>query len=390
MNIVNFSDTETAFRIKSYKELKRAVFLFKLINFRFFVKLSRFFTNLALKIRFPIAWAVKPTVYKHFVAGETIQSCSKIIDKYREFNVKIILDYSVESGKKIEDIEKTLAETLRTIDNAAKIENVPFVVFKPTALSLVHILEKASKQTPLDNTENDELNNFKNRVKILCQKAFDSGIPILFDAEDVAYQNIIDQTAYEMMLFYNKDRAIVYNTLQMYRSDRINYLSNLYKKSVDDNIYLGLKFVRGAYMEHERELAKNSGYADPIHKTKQDTDNAYNEALRFSVEHIDRIYIFNATHNQESTLLLVDLMAKNKISNNDKRCYFSQLYGMSDNISFNLAKSGFNVAKYTPYGPVRQVLPYLLRRVEENSSVAGQTSRELGLLKNELKRRKIK
>ncbi len=390
MKEINFNNTEVAFAWKTDKELNKAVFLFKMIGRNFLVKAGSAMTNVALAIHFPIGWAVKPTVYQHFVGGETLEKCDAIVKKFAEFNVKGILDYSVEGGDSEEKINIALAETLRTIDNAAKNPNIPFAVFKPTAFCYSSVLEKAGRKLEMNEEEKKEVEKFKNRVKALFQRAFDNDIPIMIDAEDVAYQNFVDEVVYENMLEFNKEKAIVYNTLQMYRRDRLDFLKNLYEKSVKDGVYIGIKFVRGAYMEKERELAKKIGYDDPIHPNKEETDKAYDAALKFSVEHIDRISIFNATHNEQSIKYFIQLLDEHNIAKDDSRCFSSQLYGMSDNLTFILAKEGYNSAKYTPYGPIKHVLPYLLRRTEENTSVAGQTSRELDLLTKERNRRKGK
>jgi len=388
MSNIEFNNTEIAFIWKTDKELNKAVFLFKLIGNNFLVKVGTGVVNAAIAIRFPIGWAVRPTIYQLFVGGETLKSCDRIIEKFSEYNVKAILDFSVEGGDTEEKINAALEETLKTIDNAASNPNVPFAVFKPTAFCIKDVLVKAGRKEKLSDSEQVEADKFKERVRILCKRAYDNGVPIMIDAEDHAFQEYVDDVVYEMMQEFNKEKAIVYNTLQMYRKDRLEFLRNLYNNAVRDNIFVGVKFVRGAYMEKERELAKKYGYEDPIHPNKQATDDAFNSALKFSVEHIDRISIFNATHNENSSKYLVELMKQNRIEKDDKRCFFSQLYGMSDNITFNLAKEGYNAAKYTPYGPIKHVLPYLLRRTEENTSVSGQTSRELDLLSREKTRRK--
>lgn len=387
MQNIDFNNTETAFAWKTDKQLNKAVFLFKMIGSNFLVKIGQVLTNVALSIRFPIGWAVRPTVYQHFVGGETLESCDTIVKKFAEYNVKAVMDFSVEGGETAEIINAALAETLRTIDNAAKNDNIPYAVFKPTAFCLSKVLEKAGRKLEMNEEEVEETKRFRNRVETLCQKAYDLNIPIMIDAEDVAYQNYVDEVVYDMMLKFNKEKAIVYNTLQMYRRDRLDFLKKTYENAVKDGIFIGIKFVRGAYMEKERELAQKLGYEDPIHPNKQATDDAFNAALKFSIEHIDRITIFNATHNEKSALYLTELMEEHGISKDDPRCYFSQLYGMSDQITFNLANAGYNAAKYTPYGPIKHVLPYLLRRTEENTSVAGQTSRELQLLLKEKNRR---
>lgn len=385
---MNFNNTEIAFAWESNKELKNAHMLYKMIGNNFLVKVGGVMAKSAVAIHFPVAWAVKPTIYKLFVGGTTMESCNKIIDNFAKFNVKIILDYSVEGGKTDQQIEEALTETLRTIDNAAANENIPYAVFKPTAFGLPHILEKAGEGKKMSEEEKKEADKFRQRVRTLCQKAYEKNVPIMIDAEDYVYQRFVDEVVYQMMLEFNKERAIVYNTLQMYRKDRLQFLKDLYQKALNDNVFVGVKFVRGAYMERERRRAKEFGYESPIYPNKEGTDKAFNDALTFSVEHIDRISIFNATHNEQSCLHFIDLLEKHGIAKDDKRYFISQLYGMSDNITFNLGKEGYNVAKYTPYGPVKHVLPYLIRRAEENTSVAGQTPRQLQLLKTEIQRRK--
>jgi len=386
--MIDFKNTEIAFISKSNRDLKKALFLYKVMASPFITKIAKVLTQFALAIHFPINWIVKPTIYNHFVGGETIDECISSVKLIGNHGVKSILDYSVEGKESLDDIKNALAETLHSIENAGKFENIPFAVFKPTAFTSSHILTKASSDEELTEEEKIEAQNFKDRVKILCKKAYDVDIPILIDAEDSWYQNFIDETVDAMMLLFNKEKAIVFNTWQMYRKDRLENLKKTYEKAKEGGYFLGTKFVRGAYMEKERERAEEMGYESPIHETKEDTDKAYNDALRFSFEHRDIVSTFNGTHNEESTLLLVELMKENNIEKTDKRFWFSQLYGMSDNLSFNLGAAGYNVSKYLPYGPVKHVLPYLFRRAEENTSVKGQTSRELVLIHQEIKRRK--
>jgi proline dehydrogenase len=389
MNI-DFKNTEAAFISKTDKDLKKTRFLYRIMARPRITKTAKFFTQLAMNIHFPINWIVKPTIYKLFVGGEAINECNPTVEIISNYKVNAILDYSVEGKSSIDDINKALNETLNSIKNAGTNANIPFAVFKPTAFTTSNVLTKASAGETMTEEEIKEAQNFKNRVHTLCKSAYENNIPILIDAEDSWYQKFIDDTVEEMMVLYNKEKAIVFNTWQMYRHDRLAHLKKSYEKAVEGNYFLGAKFVRGAYMEKERERAKKMGYESPICKDKSETDQSYNNALRFSFEHRDRVSIFNGTHNEESSLLLAELMNKEGIAANDKRFWFSQLFGMSDNISFNLAKEGYNVAKYLPYGPVKHVLPYLFRRAEENTSVKGQTSRELSLISNEIKRRKAK
>jgi proline dehydrogenase len=386
--MVSFDSTEIAFRIKSNRDLDKAYWLFSVISNRTIVKIGGFLSKLALKIHFPINWIVKPTIYNHFCGGETIEECLPKIVKLSKYNVKSILDYSVEGKEDPHEIQAALEETLRTIDNAARQDFIPFTVFKPTAFAISKVLEKKTAGNSLTPEEEKEYENFRNRVDTLCKKAYELNVPIMVDAEHFCYQGSIDEVAMEMMEKYNRKKAIVYNTYQMYRHDRMDVFHRDLESARKKDFFLGIKFVRGAYMERERERSSRLGYPSPIHPDKESTDRAYDAALKYAVENIDHVSIFNGTHNEKSNLLLTELMEKHGISRNDFRCYFSQLYGMSDHISFNLANEGYNVAKYLPYGPVRSVLPYLIRRTEENTSIAGQTSREMRLITLERKRRK--
>jgi proline dehydrogenase len=345
-------------------------------------------SRLALKLHLPVDWAVKPTIYAHFVGGETIDECKKNVRELENFNVKAILDYSVEGTESEEGIESAMSETLKTIYNAAKDPNVPFAVFKPTAFTKEIVLEKVSAGMKLTEEEKIEADNFRARVGKLCQTAYDNDVPILIDAEDTYFQNFIDEVVDYNMEKFNKKKAIVFNTYQMYRWDRLDVLEKAYNRAVEKGYYLGAKFVRGAYMERERARAAEKGYKDPIQPDKESTDRDYNEALKFCIERIDRISVFNGTHNEYSSIYMTELMEKHNLAKDDPRCWFSQLFGMSDHISFNLAHAGYNVAKYVPFGPVRSVLPYLIRRTEENTSIAGQTGRELSLIIKERERRK--
>jgi len=386
--MIKFENTEIAFKSKSNAQLKKAQYLFKIMGNPSLVKIGNSLTKIAIGIHFPVAWAAKPTLYAHFVGGETIDDCNKAVKALGEYKVKAILDYSVEGKDDDEDIEKALLETIDSIKNAGQNPNIPFAVFKPTAFGKSQILEKASEGVDLNENEQKEVEKFKDRINTLCKTAYDADIPILVDAEDTWFQNIFDVVVTEMMEKYNKEKAIVFNTYQMYRWDRLDILKQAHKAATEGNYYLGAKFVRGAYMEKERARAEEKGYKDPIQQDKDATDRDYNLALKYCIENINNITIFNGTHNEYSSTYLAELMKEHGIAKSDTRCWFSQLYGMSDNISFNLAEAGYNVAKYLPYGPVRHVLPYLLRRAEENTSVKGQSSRELHLIETEVKRRK--
>jgi proline dehydrogenase len=388
--MMKFDNTEIAFKSLSNKELKKAYRLFKIMGNTTLVKIGNKLARIAVKIGIPVGWAAKPTLYAHFVGGETIKSCQRVVDKLEQYNVKAILDYSVEGKEKDDDIEKALQETLNSVKNAGANENIPFSVFKPTAFGKSPILEKASSGATLNNYEQKEVEKFKDRIFQLCQAAYAVDVPILIDAEDSWYQNIIDEVTELMMQRFNKEKAIVFNTYQMYRWDRLDFLKAAHQRATEGGYYLGAKFVRGAYMEKERARAEEMGYKDPIQPDKESTDRDYNLALKYCVENIQNISVFNGTHNDYSSAYMAELMKEHGLEKNDNRLWFSQLLGMSDNISFNLAEKGYNVAKYLPYGPVRHVLPYLLRRAEENTSVKGQSSRELLLISAELKRRKLK
>lgn len=385
--MLNFNNTQIAFKYKTNNDLRRAKLLFTTISKPSLVSIGKKLTYAALKLNLPVAWAIKPTLYKHFVGGESLGECEKTVTLLNSFGVKSILDYSVEGGKDRASMQRTLDETLRSVINAAKNSSIPFSVFKPTAFASQDTLTAASENAEMSKTQAADCDYFVYAVELLCKTAFENNIPIMIDAEDSWYQPFVDKTVDSMMAKYNKDKAIVYNTFQMYRTDRLDFLKLSYDKAVKENYFLGAKFVRGAYMEKERKRAEENGYPSPIQPDKDATDNSYNAALEFSIQHLDRISIFNGSHNERSNEYLTQLMQKCNFENAENRIWFSQLYGMSDHISFNLASLGYNVTKYIPYGPVRNILPYLIRRAEENTSIAGQTGRELSLLKTEMQRR---
>jgi len=388
MKEINFEDTKTAFRIKSDRDLRRAYILFKLISYPILVKIGNPVIKVFSALRIPVGWIVKPTAFKHFVGGETLEDCQPAVEKIKTANVYSILDYSVEGKESDKAISAALEETLRAVKNAGKNPEIPFAVFKPTAFGKHHALEVLSGEGTPDAETKEEGEKFRNRINTLCKTAFEHDIPIMIDAEDTYIQNFIDKVVMEMMQLYNKEKCIVFNTYQMYRHDRIAILEADIKKAREEKFFLGAKFVRGAYMERERLRAEKMGYEDPIQTDKESTDRDYNLGLKISMDNLDIVSIFNGTHNEYSSKYLADLMIEKGLDPADKRIWFSQLYGMSEHISYNLSDAGFNVAKYVPYGPVRFVLPYLMRRVEENTSVKGQTGRELSLIKKERQRRK--
>lgn len=388
MKEINFEDTKTAFRIKSDRDLRRANILFKLISYPILVKIGNPVIKVLSVCRIPIGWIVKPTAFKHFVGGETLEDCQPAVEKIKTANVYSILDYSVEGKESEKAINAALEETLRAVKNAGSKADIPFAVFKPTAFGTHHSLEALSGNGTPDAETLEEGDKFRSRINTLCKTAFENEIPIMIDAEDTYIQHFIDKVVIEMMQLYNKKKCIVFNTYQMYRHDRIAILEADIKKAREEKFFLGAKFVRGAYMERERARAAKMGYEDPIQPDKESTDRDYNLALKISMDNLDMVSIFNGTHNEYSSKYLADLMIEQGVDPTDKRIWFSQLYGMSEHISYNLSDAGFNVAKYVPYGPVRFVLPYLMRRVEENTSVKGQTGRELSLIKKERQRRK--
>ena len=389
MSNISFDNTEIAFKAKSMSDLQKSYWLFKLVGNNFLVKLGPALLNIAFFLRLPIKSLIKNTIFEQFCGGESIKDCEKRIQSLARYNVNTILDYSVEGSSNKENFDLTASEIIRTIERAKDDENIPFAVFKTSGLARIELLEKISTNSTLKEKEKIEFELLKDRVKLICQKAYDLEVRIFIDAEESWIQNAIDDLATSMMRIYNTEKAIVYNTLQMYRWDRISFLKQSYADAENGNYYLGLKIVRGAYMEKERERAAELGYSSPIQKDKESCDKDYDLALAYCINHIDKIAICAGTHNVKSSLKLIDLMRENNILKDDNRVYFSQLLGMSDHISFNLANEGYNVVKYMPYGPVKLVMPYLIRRAQENTSISGQTGRELSLIIKERNRRAI-
>jgi proline dehydrogenase len=385
----SFDDTSVAFSYKSDRELKKANFIFTVVNNPAVSKIATGLVKLGLFLHLPIQGMIRATVFEHFCGGETIEESEKTIEKLGRFGVGTILDYSVEGEEDEAGFDKTTEELLSTFDEAKKSATVPFCVFKVTGLGAMALLEKVQAKEILTEQEKSAYEKVCERVDKICKKAFDTQIPVLIDAEDSWIQNPIDDLAYAMMQKYNQQKAIVYNTFQMYRADMLGNLRDAFHNAAMHNYFLGVKLVRGAYMEKEAARAAERGYANPIHPSKEATDDAFNKALAFCIDNKQRISLVCGSHNEYSNEYLSVLMQKHSMQNNDQRVWFAQLLGMSDNISFNLAKSGYNVAKYVPYGPVVSVMPYLLRRASENTSVAGQSSRELTLIRKELQRRKL-
>lgn len=384
--MVSFDNTQIAFISKSDSDLKKSFFLFKLMSKPMLVKYGGGLAPLGLKLGFK--GLIKNTIFKQFVGGENITDCGKTIEQLAKYNIGTILDYSVEGKESEKDFDACCKETIETIHRAKGDKNIPFCVFKVTGLARFDLLEKVTAKQTLTKAETEEYERVKQRVNQICKEAHDNNKPLFIDAEESWIQQAIDDLANENMARYNKNAAIVYNTFQLYRKDRLDYLKHSFEIGKANGYHVGAKLVRGAYMEKERDRAKEKGYPSPIQDTKENSDRDYNLALEFCVQHIDRMGLCAGTHNEKSSLVLVDLMTKNNIASSDKRIYFSQLLGMSDHISYNLTQNNYNVAKYVPYGPVKEVLPYLIRRAQENTSVKGQTGRELSLIIKEKERRK--
>jgi len=392
-----FNNTEVAFALKSDTELERAYFLFKLIDSQPLVKIGTAVTNFALKAHLPVEGLIRSTVFDHFCGGVNETDCLRVVDKMYTKGVSSVLDYSVEGKEEEAQFDAALNMTLKTIEFAREREAIPFAVFKPTGFAVfkptgfgrLALYEKVGEKAYLTENEQKEWNRVIERFDIACKTAFEKDVLLLIDAEESWMQDAADAIVTDMMRKYNKQKAIVFNTLQMYRWDRLDYLKNLHEQAKAEGFYIGMKLVRGAYMEKENERAAERGQKSPICVSKEATDINYDAAVSYMVDNLDIMAVFAGTHNEESSYKLMQLMQEKGIAKNDKRIFFGQLLGMSDNISFNLAAEGYNVAKYLPFGPVRDVMPYLIRRAEENTSVAGQTSRELTLIKKEKERRKL-
>ena len=385
-----FNDTQVAFALKTDTELERAYFLFKMIDNEPLVRIGTAVTNFALKAHLPVESLIRVTVFDHFCGGTTEDDCLSVVDKMFTKGVSSVLDYSVEGKEEEEQFDAALQMTLKTIEFAKERKAIPFAVFKPTGLGRFYLYEKIGEKQPLTLEEQNEWNRVVARFDLICKTAHDKDVALLIDAEESWMQDAADELVTDMMRKYNKKKAIVFNTLQLYRWDRLDYLKKLHDQAKVEGFYIGMKIVRGAYMEKENSRAEEMGYPTPICESKEATDINYDATMIYMMDNLDVMSIFAGTHNESSSYKLIEMMESRGISKNDNRIWFGQLYGMSDNISYNLAKYGFNVAKYLPFGPVRDVMPYLIRRAEENTSVAGQTSRELNLLKIERQRRKQK
>ncbi len=381
---IDFNNTTVAFAHKTNNDLKKAWWLFNSFKYPFIVNTGPKLADIAFSLHLPIKGIIKQTVFAQFCGGENIQECNAAIRNLNQSHIGTILDYSVEGEENETVFDATCNEIIATIEMAAGNAAIPFSVFKTTGIGRFYLLAKVNAHKALNALEADEFNRVKSRFEKICQAAFDSNVRLFVDAEETWIQTTIDDLTYGMMRKYNHTNAIIYNTIQCYRKDRVAHVESVIKNM---DCKLGFKLVRGAYMEKERERARNTGYPSPIQETKEGTDAEFNEVMTLCVNHIDKVSICAGTHNEESSQLLVDLMETRGIAANDERLYFAQLLGMSDHISYNLANAGYRVAKYVPYGPVKAVLPYLSRRAKENSSVKGQVGRELRLITEELTRR---
>jgi proline dehydrogenase len=384
-----FDNTQIAFSLKSDTELDRAYFLFKMIDSEPLVRIGTAVTNFALKAHLPVEGLIRASVFDHFCGGVSEDDCLPVMEKMYTKKVCSVLDYSVEGKEEEDQFDAALAKTLKIIDFAKDKASIPFAVFKPTGFGRFALYEKVGRKEALTDSEQTEWNRVVARYEAVCQKAFENDVPLLIDGEESWMQDAADDLALTMMKKYNKQKPIVFNTLQLYRWDRLDYLKKIHQEATAEGFYIGMKLVRGAYMEKENKRAEEMGYPTLICASKQASDDNYDTTVAYMIDNIDRMAIFAGTHNELSSYKLMELMNTRGIAPNDQRIWFGQLYGMSDNISYNLASNGYNVAKYLPFGPVRDVMPYLIRRAEENTSVAGQTSRELMLIKKERERRKM-
>ncbi|GEQ86509.1 proline dehydrogenase [Patiriisocius marinistellae] len=385
----SFDDTKTAFALKTDSELERAYFLFKMISKEPLVRIGTAATKFALNLHLPVEGLIRSTVFDHFCGGINEKDCMLTVDSLDEAGVYSVLDYSVEGKEDNLSFDATMEKVIDLTKFAQHKDAMPFSVFKPTGFGKFKIWQKVTENQPLSPTEEEEWETIKERYDKVCKVAHSCNVSLLIDGEESWMQDAADDLCEAMMQKYNTEKAIVYNTLQCYRWDRLDYLKEQHVKAKAGGYKLGYKVVRGAYMEKENDRAEDKGYQSPICPSKNATDDNFNAVMNYILDNLDDISLFLGTHNEISSYMAMEIMSQKGLLKNDKRIWFGQLYGMSDNISFNLADEGYNVAKYIPFGPVKDVMPYLIRRAEENTSVAGQTSRELNLLKKEKQRRKI-
>jgi proline dehydrogenase len=382
-----FNNTKDAFILKTKKDLDRSLFIFKTMNIPFFVPLGIFFTKLSLKLNLPVEGLIKKTIFEQFCGGESLEDSMPIVKQMYEKNVKSVLDYSVEGKKTDEEFDKTAQVKINIIKYASDHIEIPFAVAKPTGLGRFEIWQKITEKVELTAEEEKEWERVKARFEKVCKAAYDHDTDLLIDAEESWMQDAADELCEQMMAKYNQERAIIYNTLQCYRWDRLTYVKEMHQRAQEDGYKLGFKVVRGAYMEKENNRAARKGHQTPICEDKEATDVNFNAVMCYCIDNIEDIAVFIGTHNEVSTYMAIQLMNQKGIDLDDSRVWFGQLYGMSDHISFNIGKECSNAIKLLPFGPIRDVIPYLMRRAQENSSVQGQTSRELALLLEEKQRR---
>lgn len=387
-NTPDFDNTEIAFRDQSNVGLRRAYQLFRVMNSKTLVTLGKHLVNIAFALHFPVKGILRNTIYRHFVGGESIEDCSQTIRHLAIRNVQSILDYALEGEESDAVFDATCAEVIRTVEFAHHNNSVPFSAFKITGLGRFDLLAKISEQMPLTEAETAEFRRIEARAEAIFRRGYELDVPVLIDAEESWIQPVLDEMVLRLMATYNRERAIVQNTYQMYRHDSIARIREHHRMALEGGFHFGLKIVRGAYMEKERARAAEKGYPSPIQPDKASTDRDFDGIIRYLVEHADTIDFMVATHNETSTQLLADLIDASNLPRNHRGIFFSQLYGMSDHLTYNLSEKGYNVAKYVPYGEVKTMMPYLFRRAEENSSVKGQTSRELKMIRKEIRRRK--
>lgn len=382
-----FENTEIAFALKSKKELNKAHFLFKMMSNACLVKIGAVIANKSLQLGLPVKRVIKNTIFSQFCGGETEQDCIPVIKRLYEKKVSSIMDFSVEGNASEVDFDAAMLKKVELVNFAKTNKEIFIVAMKPTALGRFGLWQKITEKKQLTGTEQQEWKRIVNRFDTICKATYDAKLRVLIDAEETWMQDAADDLVELMMTRYNKERLTVYNTLQCYRWDRVNYLKGIHERAKAGGFKLGMKIVRGAYMEKERERAEELGYKSPICESKAATDKTFNAALNYILDNHQDISVFVGTHNEASSYLAMQLMAEKNLPPNNKGVWFGQLYGMSDHISFNLAKEGYNTTKLIPFGPIKEVIPYLIRRAEENTSVAGQTGRELMLLGKEMKRR---
>ena len=385
---LDFQNTVTAFADKSDAQLNEKYRLFKMLNSPLLNALGSTAARFAMSLGLPVEGLIKATIFDQFCGGETIEECERAVRQLGNSHIGTILDYSVEGKSTEQDFDDTKDEIIRTIEKAKDDPDIPFAVFKVTGIAPLGTLERLGARKKLDAKSQAKSERIHNRVNEICEYAYSVGQPVFIDAEDSWIQDAIDRLAIEMMEKYNRERPIVFNTIQLYRTGRLQYLKETRRQARLDGYIMAAKLVRGAYMEKERDRAREMGYPSPIHATRAETDADYNAAIEYCIRHFNSMSFVAATHNEESTQLLASLMRENGIPENHPNIFFSQLYGMGDNISYVLAKHGYNVSKYVPYGPIAESIPYLIRRAQENSAAAGQVSRELEMISTELRRRR--